>query len=118
MSDRVSIYSRALLACFAHLPIYQGLRTPYLRVLHDKMDGRGSQRTENLELNSGLRKLEGRWMPLGLHIDVPRSFRDGCVGLRGPGPGSPMISRGILGLVLDLGLLLSLCGPGWGLSLN
>ena len=62
--DRVSCYSRALLACFARLPTYQGLRISYLRVLHDKMDGRGSQRKKNLELNSGLRKWEGRWIRL------------------------------------------------------
>ena len=55
-SDCVSSYYRAFLACFTHLPTYQGLRIPYSPVLHDKMDWRGSQRKKNMELNSGRRK--------------------------------------------------------------
>ena len=54
-------------------------------------------------------------MRLGLHIGVPRSFRD--VGLREPGPReSHDLQRDPL--ALDLGLLPSPWGPGWGLSLN
>ena len=34
---------------------------------------------------------------MGLHIDIPRSFLDGCVGLRGPGAREPMISNGSVG---------------------
>ena len=56
-------------------------------------------------------------MRLGLHIDVPRSFRDGCIGLRGPGPKEPHdLQRDPLALYL--GLLLSPWGPGWGLSIS
>ena len=55
-------------------------------------------------------------MRLGLHIDVPKSIRDGCVELRGPEPRKPHdLQRNPL--ALDLGFLLSLWVPGWGLSL-